>query len=237
MTHLAINPEHDPQALHQAFTATGRLQVPNFLQADSAEYLSQLITGNDTWYLSYNEGDQNYESLAADFDALAPVQQHRFMSKLYARARDGFQYCFKQYYITKSLELGENKGHPLHQCQDFVNSPAYLDFMRTLTGSDEIRLSDCYASLYDRGHFLTEHNDLHHQHDRVAAFVISMTRDWNPNWGGYLAFFDEQGNVQEAFKPTFNTLNIFSIPRRHAVQMVAPFAGHARTSLLGWLQR
>ena len=55
----------------------------------------------------------------------------------------------------------------------------------------------------------------------------------NPN----LAFFDEAGNIEEAFMPAFNTLNIFLIPQRHAVQQVAPFAGTRRLSYLSWLHR
>lgn len=62
-----------------------------------------------------------------------------------------------------------------------------------------------------------------------------MTPEWDENWGGYLAFYDEAGNVVEAFKPAFNTLNLFTVPQHHAVQLVTPFAGAPRTSYLGWL--
>ena len=87
------------------------------------------------------------------------------------------------------------------------------------------------------GHFLTKHADRHPSHDRVAAWVLSMTPEWDENWGGHLAFYDDRGNITEAFKPAFNTLNIFLIPVDHAVQMVAPFAAKPRTSFLGWLLR
>ena len=120
---------------------------------------------------------------------------------------------------------------------DFVNSESTLQWMRTLTGQEQIRRSDSYASLYAPGDFLTTHDDLHGSHDRVAAYVISMTKDWNPNWGGYLAFFDEEDNIEQAFMPSFNTLNLFLIPQKHAVQMVSPFAGTMRTSYLGWLHQ
>ena len=234
---LQINPAHDPAQLHAAFVQHGRLQIPDFLAAETADHLYRLLGENRQWYLSYNEGGENYESSVAEFEALPPEQQRRFMNKLYGRARDGFQYLFRQYYITQAIRLGENPGHPMHRMQDFVNSDSFLDFMRTLTGAGDIAKSDSYASWYGPGHFLTEHDDRHSSHDRVAAYVISMTRDWNPNWGGYLAFFDDEGNIEEAFMPTWNTLNIFSIPRKHAVQLVAPFAGHPRTSYLGGLQR
>ena len=64
-----------------------------------------------------------------------------------------------------------------------------------------------------------------------------MNNKWEKNWGGHLAFFDDNGNINEAFIPGFNTLNIFLIPQMHSVQLVAPFAAENRTSYLGWLHR
>ncbi len=236
-TELLIHPAHDPAALATAFAAHGRLQIPEFLTTDSAEYLYRLLQENNHWQLSYNEGGENYESSLVEFEALSPANKQRFTSNIYHRARTGFQYLFRQYYISQAVELGEQPGHPMHEFHGFVNSAGFLRFMRSLTGRDDIAKSDSYASWYGPGHFLTQHDDRHATHDRVAAYVISMTRDWNENWGGYLAFYDESGNIETAFKPSFNTLNIFSIPKAHAVQLVAPFAGHPRTSYLGWLQR
>ena len=233
---LKINTKHNPDQLQEIYTSNGRLQVPDFLETECARTLYQELRANQTWYLTYNEGGENYESGAEQFNALAPTQQQRFMTKLYGRAQENFQYIFKQYYITQAIKLGEQPGHPLHPVQDFVDGAGFLDWMRKLTARDDIKHSDCYASCYEAGHFLTEHNDIHDTQERIAAWVISMTPDWNPNWGGYLAFYDESGNIEAAFKPSFNTLNIFSIPQKHSVQLVAPFAGHARTSLLGWLQ-
>ena len=80
-------------------------------------------------------------------------------------------------------------------------------------------------------------NDLHGTHDRAAALVLGMTPVWNRNWGGQLAFFDDAGNVEQAFAPAFNSLAIFLVPARHAVLPVAPFAGAPRTSYLSWLHR
>ena len=234
---LAINPDHAPASLARRYADEGKLQIPDFLTRDSADYLYRLLGENTHWYLSYNEGSENYESSLAEFEALSPAHRQQFMSNIYRRAQTDFQYLFRQYYISQAVELGENPGHPMHRYHEFVNGDGFLNFMRVLTGSPDIAKSDSYASWYGPGHFLTCHDDRHASHDRVAAYVISMTRDWNQNWGGHLAFYDDAGNIETAFKPSFNTLNIFSIPRAHAVQLVAPFAGHARTSYLGWLQR
>ena len=237
MTPFEINPGHDPEALSRTLAERGRLQISGFVSDDTAQHLHNLLRVHEQWYLTYNEGPENYESSAAQFKALSPQQQHQFMGNLYRRAGREFQYVFWQYYISQAVKSGEDTGHPMHDVNTWVTSDPFLDFMRTLTGRDDVRTSDSYASWYAPGHFLTEHDDRHPTHDRVAAWVLSMTPEWSPNWGGHLAFYDAHGNVEEAFKPSFNTLNIFLIPTPHAVQMVAPFAGKPRTSYLGWLLR
>ena len=237
MTEFEINPAHDPASLSEQLSATGRLQIPEFATDATARQLHALLLNHDQWYLTYNEGAENFESSEQQFKALAPQQQQRFMGNLYRRAGREFQYVFWQYYISQAIKNGENQGHPMHGVNDWVTGEGFLSFMRALTGRTDIRTSDSYASWYSRGHFLTKHADRPPTHDRVAAWILSMTPDWDENWGGHLAFYDDGGNIIEAFKPAFNTLNIFLIPVDHAVQMVAPYAAKPRTSFLGWLLR
>lgn len=234
---IQINPGIDPADLAPQLRQNRRLQIENFFTAETADYLHRLLEENRDWYVTYNEGEDNFESPLTEFQGLPPQQKQRFLGGVYARAQTGFQFIFNQYYITKAIERGENPGHPMHAMHAFMNRDTTLDFMRTLTGHPEVRKADAYASWYAPGHFLTQHDDRHSIHDRVAALVFSMTPRWDRNWGGHLAFFDEAGNIEEAFVPGFNTLNIFLIPQPHAVQLVAPFAGERRTSYLSWLHR
>ncbi len=57
-----------------------------------------------------------------------------------------------------------------------------LDFFRTLTGLPEIRWADAQAALYRPGHFLKCHDDINVQEKRLAAYVLSFTRDWQKDW-------------------------------------------------------
>ena len=234
---LKISPDHDPEALGRILQQEGRLQVSDFFTPDTADYLYKIHMENKDWYLAYNEGSNFYESSTQQFQALTPQQRQHFMNSIYARARTQFQYVFYQYYITQAIKLKEQPGHPMHQFHEFMNDEEVLNLMRTLTGEKAIRKADSYASIYAPGHFLTAHDDRHDSHDRVAAYVVSMTKTWDKNWGGHLAFFDDAGNITEALIPSFNTLNIFLIPQMHSVQLVSPFAGGNRTSYLGWFHR
>lgn len=164
--------------------------------------------------------------------------------------QESADYLYKIHMENKDWNLAYNEGDNFYessiqqiqavsprQQQKFMNSEDVLNMMRTLTGETAIRKADSYASIYAPGHFLTAHDDRHDSHDRVAAYVVSMTKTWNKDWGGHLAFFDDDGNITEALIPSFNTLNIFLVPQMHSVQLVSPFAGNSRTSYLGWLHR
>ena len=208
---LKISPDHDPEALGRILQQERRLQVSDFFTPDTADYLYKVHIENKDWYLAYNEGSNFYESSIQQIQAVTPQQQQHFMNSIYARARTQFQYVFYQYYITQAIKLKEQPGHPMHQFHEFMNGEEVLNLVRTLTGEKAIRKADSYASIYAPGHFLTAHDDRHDSHDRVAAYVVSMTKNWDKNWGGHLAFFDDAGNIIEALIPSFNTLNIFLV--------------------------
>jgi len=234
---IEINPSLNASDFSDTLRENGRLQITNFFTQNSSDYLHKLLVENKDWYLAYNDGNSFYESSLEQVQELNHVQRQKFMNSIYLRARTKFQYVFHQYYITQAIQLNEQVGHPLHQMHEFMNSEFALDFMRQLTGEGAIQKADSYATEFLPGHFLTEHDDRHDKHDRVAAYVFSMNKSWDRNWGGHLAFFDDRGNIKEAFIPSFNTLNIFLIPQQHAVQLISPFAGQGRLSYLGWLHR
>jgi Rps23 Pro-64 3,4-dihydroxylase Tpa1-like proline 4-hydroxylase len=237
MSDIVISPQHDPEHLGRQLQKTGRVQIPDFFPMETAERLDALLRENQTWFTAYNGGERFYEVPIQEMITLSPQQRQRFLQQIYKGARDGFQYLFQQYYISDAVQNGRETDHPLHIMHEAVNADSFLAFMRTLTGDPRVRYADSFASQYLPGHFLTQHDDTHATDDRVAAYVISMTKDWKADWGGNLVFYDGDGNIEGGFKPTFNTLNIFLVPRPHAVTAVAPFAGDRRTSFLGWLKR
>ena len=92
------------------------------------------------------------------------------------------------------------------------------------------------ATRFDPGHFLTCHDDSVEGKNRLFAYVLNLSQVWRPDWGGSLQFFNSEGNVEEAYTPAFNTLNMFRVPADHSVGIVAPFAGASRYSITGWLR-
>ena len=82
----------------------------------------------------------------------------------------------------------------------------------------------------------TRHVDAHSGEGRRVAYVLNFAPDyWHTDWGGYLVFFDEEGDIVEGFRPRFNALNLFRVPQAHSVTFVPPFAPAARFAISGWL--
>ena len=102
---------------------------------------------HDNWYLNYNEGPNNFETSEAEFAALTMEQKHRFTARVYRRARVGFRYLFKQHCISQAFTSGEDQGHPMHAVHEWVTGEEFLGIIRHVTGRDDIRTSDSYASL------------------------------------------------------------------------------------------
>ncbi len=237
MQTIKINEPQAPMLLREEFVASGRVQAPGFLDVASTTLLKREIRDHTEWHLAYTDGVDAVESSMVEIDRLPPERREKFYNSISQRAGRQFQYCFQQYYISAAIGRGDNPGLPLHAVHDFVNGEAFLGYMRRLTGEPAIRTADVLLSRYGSGHFLTDHDDGHNSRDRVAAYVLSLTEGWNPNWGGHLAFFDKAGNIDHAVVPAFNTLNVFRVPQSHAVQFIAPFALGVRTSLTGWVHR
>lgn len=232
-----LNPQLDAKSLAKDFAERGRIHIPNFLEDASAKVVRDLVTQNIPWQVTYNEGDQSYEVDTAQVARMPQHARQQMLNGIMSRAQHGFQFVYSHYLISEAIKAGRDTGHPAHMLHDFVNDEPFLTFMRALTGEDGIVLSDAMAARYDRGHFLSNHDDEHGDHDRIAAWVLNLTPNWHPNWGGHLIFFDEDGNITEGFLPTYNALNVLRVPQRHAVAFVAPFAGASRITLTGWVRR
>lgn len=232
MTSFALAPALDAAVLAPLYARQRRLQITNFLTVDSAKHLLAWLAGNEDWRLAVNQGET-----IRDF---GPAMLAKFTAEHWAKldkavalgGRYGFQFRYETIRLPKD---GPGSG-PLAEFADFLSSPDILTFMRTLTGADDIEFADAHASRYRPGHFLTAHDDRADGMGRRAAYVLNLTPEWRPDWGGLLLFHDEQGNITRGFTPAFNSLNIFAVPQAHSVSWVTPLAGAPRYAVTGWLR-
>ena len=220
----------DPNALRDVFEAEGRLQIAPFLSERSASDLHHWLSENAEWRLTANRGDQ-----ILDFDLEQVAQwkpeQHRLLEEA---VTNGGRYNFQFRYEVVRLKAGA--PGPRADFTDFMSRGEVIELMRRVTGAIDIAFADAHASRYRAGHFLTTHDDMADNMGRRAAYVLNLTPKWRPDWGGLLQFFDSRSDVARAFTPSFNALNLFSVPQPHNVSWVNPLAGAPRYAITGWLR-
>jgi Rps23 Pro-64 3,4-dihydroxylase Tpa1-like proline 4-hydroxylase len=118
---------------------------------------------------------------------------------------------------------------------EYLNDRPVMDLVRAISGIPELVKVNAQATLYGPTQFLAVHTDQQAEVGRRVAYVLSMcAEDWRPDWGGYLHFYDDDGDVIAGYKPRFNALNLFAVPQRHNVTFVPPFAPVGRYAITGW---
>ena len=232
-----FNPGLDTAMLADRYRAKQRLQIRDVLLPDLAERVFQCLTRETPWGVVYNEGSNTITLTPQDLQAMPQAERARRMSAAAERARTEFQFVYHAYLMLHNYKAGVDKGLFLHDMLEAINSEPMLDFVRKVTGISSIVRADAQATLYAPGHFLTRHNDAADEklHRRVA-YVLSFTKNWHPDWGGLLQFYDDENEITDVFVPRFNALSIFTVPQFHAVSCVAPYAPLGRLAITGWFQ-
>jgi Rps23 Pro-64 3,4-dihydroxylase Tpa1-like proline 4-hydroxylase len=231
-----LNPTLDPERLASVYRKEGRIHIPDLLEADNAHQLHRSLKAESRWKLVFNQGDRLFELDRAAQAALSSEQKGQLDSAIHHSARYGFQYCYETIRVPDEPAERERSNTLLDQFASFLSSSAMLSFLGIITGEDRVNFADAQATAYAPGHFLTAHDDEVSGKNRAAAYVYNLTPTWRVDWGGLLQFEGDDGHVSRAFTPALNALNLFSVPQRHSVSIVAPFAASRRYAMTGWLR-
>jgi SM-20-related protein len=229
---LALNSELNRSALKDEYRRQGRIHIKNVLTEAAAERVYACLKSETAYDLTVNiTGD------ARALRNLTSKEQHDCTVAAWGKVGvDGFQFVYDMHLLSFAGEAYRDPTHYWAKVTGFLNGTEFLEFAREITGIDAIDFADAQATLYRAGHFLTGHDDNVPGTKRLAAYVLSFTPVWRPEWGGLLEFLDSGGQVEAGYVPGFNTLKLFRVPMGHYVGMVAPYAQGGRYSITGWLR-
>ncbi len=234
---LRLAPRNDMTELQHVYERTGRVHIRDVLAQSSADVIYRCLVDQPQRNLVYNKGGEHVDMNAAAVSKWPRAKRKKLEKAIYQLARDDFQYHYMTIPIYDVYHKELLPGHFLNKVFEFVNDAKFLDFVRSVTGDKSIGFADAQATCYRQGHFLTRHNDDVADKDRRVAYVLNLTPYWDPDWGGALQFFDLIGNIEAAFTPAYNVLNLFRVPMDHSVGIVAPFAGADRFAITGWFRK
>jgi Rps23 Pro-64 3,4-dihydroxylase Tpa1-like proline 4-hydroxylase len=235
---FTLNPGLDRAKLAEAFASEGRVQVRDFLTDQTAEEIHRILSTATPWGLAWQAGDQERpQAIEAPALRKSPEVQRDIASATYAAAASGaYGVQFARYPIVDAYVGKWNEGSPHDLLLEYINAPDFMDFVREVTGIPELVKADAQATLFAPGHFLGRHIDSHVAEGWSVAYVMNFTKEWKPDWGGYLNFFDDDGDIVTGYRPRFNALNMFKVPRAHAVSFLPPFAPVGRFAITGWFR-
>lgn len=236
---LELNPDLDRAALAKVFAEQKRLQIKNVLTDESARRITQLLVNETPWGLSWRAGDEGPVKLRKEQAMAMTAGDHQAIGQKLNASMQGpdFAFLYSQYQMYDACQDGWSASIAHDQLLRDLNSTIFLDLIREVTELPSIQWADAQATLYMPGQFLSLHQDVEKDQGWLVAYVLNLcTREWRPDWGGYLNFFDENGDIVAGFKPRFNCLNMFLVPQDHNVGFVPHFAPAGRLAITGWFR-
>ncbi|MCJ2183939.1 2OG-Fe(II) oxygenase [Novosphingobium sp. 1949] len=239
LTLFQINPALDRAALRETFLRDSRVQVRDFLTAEAAANVRHVLERETPWGLAYQAGDKGHRTLRPqDLAALSPADRSAIAGDVEAAAARGeYAVRFNSYPMLDAYLQGWGRDGPQGLLLEHINDQPFLDLARDICAIPELIKADAQATLFAGGDFLGPHTDAHVGQGWRVAYVMNFAQpEWHPDWGGYLNFLDDEGDVVAGWRPRFNALNLLLVPQRHMVSYVPPFAPARRLAITGWLR-
>jgi Rps23 Pro-64 3,4-dihydroxylase Tpa1-like proline 4-hydroxylase len=227
-----INPHLDREAIRDTLARNGRVLIRDFFEPHVVEAIVGAMEVVD-WKLLYRDESGDRKLAGDELRGLTPAGRMELAARVNLLAEREFQFLFYSHSMVDTAK--QNETDLLTRFVRWMADEEFLSVMRGLSGMDDINRVFAQATRYSRGSFLLIHNDETSVERRRLAYVINLTRRWRPDWGGLLHFAGDGGEVVDTFFPHFNSLALFTVPQKHFVSYVAPFAQGERSAITGWL--
>ena len=227
-------PRDDIARLRSELRRDGFVQIPAILSDEDALKLHTELRGREDWRQVITTSNGFIELDRPTRASLPPEKLEALDAAVYAQARTGFQYRYESLRVPDSASERAGSNDMLARLAESLSGGSFRDLLRQVTGADDIAFADAQATAFSPGDFLTGHDDEIAGKNRRAAYVLNLTPTWRIEWGGLLLFHD--GNRVRGLSPSFNVLNIFTVPVMHSVSEVTRASPYRRYSVTGWLR-
>ena len=238
-----LSSDLNPDVLAAQFALHKRVQIRDLLTPETASEIRSVLAQQTPWGIATQAGASatpgpqavNAEELRTD----AGRQKIHSGAKAAHRsaAQGDYAFVYGRYSLVEGYLGKWNEGGPHDLLLEYLNTQEFLRLVSKVTGIDGLIKADAHATFFGQNNFLGLHSDLQVEEGWQIAYVLNMTiDDWQPDWGGYLQFFDDEGDIVQGYRPRFNSLNLFQVPQTHSVSYVAPFAPIGRYAISGWFR-
>ena len=182
---------------------------------------------------AFYQNNRNQSITHEALQGMSSSERQAFFHKLYSDAANGVGFFYGRHKVSPEKQ---HEDKMISNVFNWLNSEETLETVKSISGFNDITNASAQVTQYLPGHFLTRHNDISESEQRRVAYVISLSKDWHPDWGGLLQFYLDNGTPRDAWAPQFNSMALFDVDHVHAVTYVAPYATQARYSITGWFK-
>ncbi len=218
------------------FKKTYKIKIDHFLNEQFAEHLYNHIIRipDNQLYIACGIRNTKYEKKLTPQNAKRNQDNINEANKTFGKGE--FAYVFHR---GMNNVVGEITQMEMIM-RTILNSNEFKGLLSELTGLEITNLNTMFLSKYKSGHFLSPHSD---KGNGKIAFVINLTKNWMPQYGGNLHFLSEdRKSIVETWTPAFNNMVIFYVPPDLQENIGLPhFVGHvnpgiklSRYAITGW---
>jgi Rps23 Pro-64 3,4-dihydroxylase Tpa1-like proline 4-hydroxylase len=226
---LNIALDNDIETLKEEFNNKKKVIINKILIPEFAEILLKYSLLDKNWVLAAGIDKVRYEN-KIDFQNQKKNDMIGLeVNKAYSQNR--FSYIFHRTMNNRNPSYVEQNLRHLLESKDFIN------FLNSVTDMNLTKLTTMFMSRYRSGHFLSPHSD---KGNGRLAFVISLSKDWKPQYGGLLHFLSQdRETIIDTYCSIFNNMIIFGVDeldQPHFVSHVSPNVLFNRISIGGWYE-
>jgi Rps23 Pro-64 3,4-dihydroxylase Tpa1-like proline 4-hydroxylase len=215
----------------EVFSQSNKCRLANFFELEDANSLSQAVQNIREYDLVFHAGGENKAVPEAELRKHSDETRQQLQAEIFENAAKGIGFLYGRRLVQK-----DDENQKLRQVFEWLNSPATISWIKSVTGMHDITHADANVTRFARSEFLTRHNDVLPGETRRVAFVINLSPKWHADWGGLLQFFEADGTSTHSWTPTFNSLSLFDVKHIHSVTSIAPYAPALRLAISGWFR-
>lgn len=227
---MKLNPKLDTKKLAKEFSGAGRVQITDFLDAAAAEALHTVLAERTGWLVTFNNGEKVVWKEIREFSTMTGRRLKEMVNRIYGNAAAG-----KFQYIRHARPEDQNPAsiRPLDpgliEAFKFLKSKNIAGFLKNVTGLS-VKSATPEAQWYKNDNFQTRGSD---GPGAALGFSLSLSKNWNPDWGGNTFVYDDAGGVAEVFVPAFNSLELYDARVARSITSVTTLAREHRLSITG----
>lgn len=208
-----------------------KVVINNFLSNKFADFLYKQINQlpQQSWFNCVGFGNVKVEKRWKPENKKKHSMANELAKKSFCN--NNFSYNFKRNMGMRPREISQSENI----IRNLFSSEELYSIIEQITGDRPMKYSQLFLSQYRKGCFLAPHSDINRG---KWAFILNMTKDWKPQYGGVLHFLDKnRENIIDSYVPKFNSLVIFEVPKEGIPHFVSHVVheNKKRFAITGWL--